>query len=216
MSRRRDARPALLGARRGDARRVAAARPMRAPHPRRVAGARLAAPAFPVRCTPGDNLAIHVARRRGARGRRARRRRRRRRASSATGARCSPPPPRRAGSPGLVIDGGVRDVAGARGARLPGVLDHDRVARRDQGAPRAGRRAGPSSAASRCDRRLGRRRRRRRHRRARRADLDDVLEAGPGAGREGSRAFRGAARGHDDDRAARARHVGRSTSDGRT
>ena len=24
-------------------------------------GARLAAPAFPVRCTPGDNLAIHVA-----------------------------------------------------------------------------------------------------------------------------------------------------------
>lgn len=35
------------------------------PFPRRVAavwrGARLAAPAFPVRCTPGDNLAIHVA-----------------------------------------------------------------------------------------------------------------------------------------------------------
>src|SRR5665647_2093506 len=31
-------------------------------------GARLAAPAFPVRCTPGDNLAIHVAVARAAAG----------------------------------------------------------------------------------------------------------------------------------------------------
>ena len=37
------------------------ARPMRAGIRRAWPGARLAAPAYPVRCTPGDNLAIHVA-----------------------------------------------------------------------------------------------------------------------------------------------------------
>ena len=36
-------------------------RPMRARIRAVWRGARLAAPAFPVRCTPGDNLAIHVA-----------------------------------------------------------------------------------------------------------------------------------------------------------
>ena len=36
-------------------------RPMRARIRAAWSGARLAAPAFPVRCTPGDNLAIHVA-----------------------------------------------------------------------------------------------------------------------------------------------------------
>lgn len=36
-------------------------RPMRARIRRAWPGATLAAPAFPVRCTPGDNLAIHVA-----------------------------------------------------------------------------------------------------------------------------------------------------------
>jgi len=36
-------------------------RPMRARIRAAWRGARLAAPAFPVRCTPGDNLAIHVA-----------------------------------------------------------------------------------------------------------------------------------------------------------
>jgi 4-hydroxy-4-methyl-2-oxoglutarate aldolase len=36
-------------------------RPMRARISAAWPGARLAAPAFPVRCTPGDNLAIHVA-----------------------------------------------------------------------------------------------------------------------------------------------------------
>jgi 4-hydroxy-4-methyl-2-oxoglutarate aldolase len=37
------------------------ARPMRPGIRRAWPGARLAAPAYPVRCTPGDNLAIHVA-----------------------------------------------------------------------------------------------------------------------------------------------------------
>ena len=72
-------------------------------------GARLAAPAFPVRCTPGDNLAIHVA---VAAPRPATRSSwtSATSASSGTGVRCSPPAPQARGLAGLVIDGGVRDI----------------------------------------------------------------------------------------------------------
>ena len=71
---------------------------------------------------------------------------------------------------GLVIDGGVRDVDRARGARLPGVLVDDRVARRDEAAPGPRRRPRRSSVTSIVHAgRLDRRRRRRRHRRAPRA-----------------------------------------------
>ena len=74
------------------------ARPMRTRVKPVWAGATLAAPAYPVRCTPGDNLAIHVAVARAPEGSAlvvdvgSN-------ASSATGARCSPPAPRRGASP---------------------------------------------------------------------------------------------------------------------
>ncbi len=104
---------------------------------RRVwAGATLAAPAFPVRCTPGDNLAIHVAVTRAPAG-------------SALVVDVGDVPDRgywgevlttgaqARGLAGLVIDGGVRDVAAlerlafpvfSRTVALPGATKSNRGA----------------------------------------------------------------------------------------
>ncbi len=81
-------------------------------------GAQLAAPAFPVRCTPGDNLAIHVAVTRAPAG-------------SVLVVDVGDVPGRgywgevlttaaqARGLAGLVIDGGVRDVAGLQRLGFP-------------------------------------------------------------------------------------------------
>ena len=139
-------------------------------------GARISAPAFPVTCAAGDNLAIHVAvaeapaghvlvasvgiePERGYWGE-----------VLTTGAEAR-------GIVGLVIDGGVRDVERARSARVPGVLVDDRVPRRDEGAPGPDRWPVDRRRRARARRRLDRRRRRRRHRRPARR-LADVLAAG--------------------------------------
>jgi 4-hydroxy-4-methyl-2-oxoglutarate aldolase len=81
-------------------------------------GAALAAPAYPVRCTPGDNLAVHVAVTTAPAG-------------SVLVVDVGPVPDRgywgevlttaaeAAGLAGLVIDGGVRDVAALEAHRFP-------------------------------------------------------------------------------------------------
>jgi 4-hydroxy-4-methyl-2-oxoglutarate aldolase len=81
-------------------------------------GARLAAPAYPVRCTPGDNLAVHVAVTRAPRG-------------SALCVDVGLVPDRgywgevlttaaeAAGLSGLVLDGGVRDTAALEAHGFP-------------------------------------------------------------------------------------------------
>ena len=100
-------------------------------------GARLAAPAYPVRCTPGDNLAVHVAVTRGPGRQRARGRRRRRGRARLLGRgadyRGRGPGPRRAGHrrwrPGH---------RRPRGPRVPCLLLHRRPARRHQAAARDG------------------------------------------------------------------------------
>jgi 4-hydroxy-4-methyl-2-oxoglutarate aldolase len=81
-------------------------------------GAALAAPAYPVRCTPGDNLAVHVAVTAAPAG-------------SVLVVDVGPVPERgywgevlttaaeAAGLAGLVIDGGVRDVAALEAHRFP-------------------------------------------------------------------------------------------------
>jgi 4-hydroxy-4-methyl-2-oxoglutarate aldolase len=81
-------------------------------------GAVLAAPAYPVHCTPGDNLAVHVAVTTAPAG-------------SALVVDVGPVPDRgywgevlttaaeAAGLAGLVIDGGVRDVAALEAHRFP-------------------------------------------------------------------------------------------------
>jgi 4-hydroxy-4-methyl-2-oxoglutarate aldolase len=81
-------------------------------------GAALAAPAYPVRCTPGDNLAVHVAVTTAPAG-------------SVLVVDVGPVPDRgywgevlttaaeAAGLVGLVIDGGVRDVAALEAHRFP-------------------------------------------------------------------------------------------------
>ena len=81
-------------------------------------GAALAAPAYPVRCTPGDNLAVHVAVTTAPAG-------------SVLVVDVGPLPDRgywgevlttaaeAAGLAGLVIDGGVRDVAALEAHRFP-------------------------------------------------------------------------------------------------
>jgi 4-hydroxy-4-methyl-2-oxoglutarate aldolase len=81
-------------------------------------GATLAAPAYPVRCTPGDNLAVHVAVTTAPVG-------------SVLVVDVGPVPDRgywgevlttaaeAAGLAGLVIDGGVRDVAALEAHRFP-------------------------------------------------------------------------------------------------
>jgi 4-hydroxy-4-methyl-2-oxoglutarate aldolase len=81
-------------------------------------GATLAAPAYPVRCTPGDNLAVHVAVTTAPAG-------------SVLVVDVGPVPDRgywgevlttaaeAAGLAGLVIDGGVRDVAALEAHRFP-------------------------------------------------------------------------------------------------
>ena len=101
-------------------------------------GARVAAPAFPVRCTPGDNLAVHVAVAEAPAGR----------VLVVdvgiehelgywgevltTGAQAR-------GIAGLVIDGGVRDVDALERLTVPGVQRDDRVARRVEDVARRGR-----------------------------------------------------------------------------
>ena len=128
--------------------RAAGSRWRRGSRPRGPARA-ISAPAFPVTCAAGDNLAIHVAvaeapagavivvsvgvePERGYWGE-----------VLTTGAEAR-------GIAGLVIDGGVRDVDRARGARLPRVLVDDRVAGRDQGACPAGSAGRRSSATCWC------------------------------------------------------------------
>lgn len=81
-------------------------------------GARIAAPAFPVRCTPGDNLAVHVAVTKAPRG-------------SALVVDVGQVADRgywgevlttaaeSAGIAGLVLDGGVRDVGALAGHKFP-------------------------------------------------------------------------------------------------
>lgn len=94
------------------------ARPMRARIRAAWRGARLAAPAYPVRCTPGDNLAVHVAVTRAPAG-------------SALVVDVGDEPERgywgevlttgakARGLRGLVIDGGVRDVAALEELAFP-------------------------------------------------------------------------------------------------
>ena len=126
-------------------------------------GARLAAPAFPVRCTPGDNLAIHVAVAEAPAG-------------YAlvvdvgdqpelgywgevltTGAQAR-------GLAGLVIDGGVRDVSALAAHHFP--VFSTMIALRGDEESAGERRSDPDRRRRRRHkRRLGRRRRRRRDRR---------------------------------------------------
>ena len=89
-------------------------------------GAAVAAPAYPVGCTPGDNLALHVAVTTAPRG-------------SVLVVDVGQVADRGywgevlttaaevAGLAGLVLDGGVRDVAALRGARLSRLLGDDRA-----------------------------------------------------------------------------------------
>ena len=125
-------------------------------------GAVLAAPAYPVGCTPGDNLAVHVAVTTAPRGSvlvvdvgRV--------ADRGYWGEVLTTAAEAAGLAGLVIDGGVRDVAAARSPRLPSVrLDH-RPDRRQQGQTGDGGHSRQSGRGSGVIRRLGGGRRGRRH-----------------------------------------------------
>ena len=205
-----DSRPSLDAARAAEFLALGAAtvgesggRPMRARIRAVWPGARLAAPAFPVRCTPGDNLAIHVAvAQRAASAARwpstwgTRR-------SSGTGARCSPPRPQTRGLAGLVIDGGVRDTSALEAHGFP--VFSTTVALRGASKNRPGIVGSPvdvggvSVAAG--DWLVGD---------AdgvavvRAAAIDDVLGCRPGPRRQGRGHVRGPAPGSDDPRAPRA------------
>ena len=152
-------------------------------------GAAIAAPAFPVQCTPGDNLAIHVAV--------ARWHRRAAHSSSTSGSSVElgywgevlTTAAQARGIAGLVIDGGVRDIEALERLRFPvfsamvalrgatkDVAGHGRCAR-------VGRR-GPGGHG-----RLGRRRPRRRDRHPGRRDRHRA-RSGPGARGQGTRDVR--------------------------
>ena len=168
-------------------------------------GARVAAPAFPVRCTSGDNLAIHVAVAEAPAG-------------SVlvvdvgelgdfgywgevltTGAQAR-------GILGLVIDGGVRDIVPIETLGLPGVRVHDRLAGRVEEPGRRGQRPHPVRRRVRGPRRLDRGRRGRRRDRARRALLRRHGRR-RGAHEARGRDVRGAQGRQDHGEAAQARHL---------
>ena len=166
-------------------------------------GARVAAPAFPVRCTPGDNLAIHVA------------------VAEApaghtlvvdvgdvpelgywgevltTGAQAR-------GLAGLVIDGGVRDVAALEAHGFP--VFSTMIALRGATKNQAGAVGGSTTRRRhrRVPRRLDRRRRRRCHGRAR-GRARRRTRRGPRPRDQGRRVLRGTAGRRNDDGAARPR-----------
>ena len=103
-----------------------------------MGGATVAAPAYPVRCTPGDNLAVHVAVTQAPAG-------------SVLVVDVGDVPDRgywgevlttgalARGLAGLVIDGGRARRGRAGTAGFPGVLRHRRPSGRHQGRPRGGR-----------------------------------------------------------------------------
>ena len=151
-------------------------------------GARISAPAYPVTCAAGDNLAIHVAvaeapaghvlvasvgaePERGYWGE-----------VLTTGAEAR-------GIVGLVIDGGVRDVSAleAHGFPVFSSMIALRGATKEHAGPR--RRAGGGRRRARAAGRLDRRRRRRRHRRPARAARRRARRRS-GARSEGSRVLR--------------------------
>ncbi len=140
-------------------------------------GAALAAPAYPVGCTPGDNLAVHVAVTKAPRG-------------SVLVVDVGQVADRgywgevlttaaeAAGLAGLILDGGVRDVAALEAHGFPVFSSTIALtgASKDKpgtvGPPGAGRRGRGVGGG------LGRGRRRRGLRSCRSASVDDVLAAG--------------------------------------